>query len=222
MNKIIYINNWLFVCLSLFTSSNKDSVKTRHEITDTIKIVYDQGPFPMEINLKLKYYNKFYAHPKTDVEEHYRPIRLDILHFAIANNSKLHSNNNTNDKFKILYSFSAKDTSALSAIFSTVKYDGDYYIIAFPHGEEWFGFTPPQKKDGSFLYTPIALLLDTVKWSLTRMKYNDKLKINYSKSVYAEKYYSNRDGHQFDRLFAFSKVRNEFAFGIPQKKYLRN
>jgi len=219
------MHKYFLGCLSFFIMHNVHAVsKISNNKKDSVKIVYNASLFSMGLDLKLMYFQRFYAHPKIiDTGEHYKTIRLDIIHETKpSNQSKEVRNTKQDNKTKILYSFAGNDTLAFSAAFSVVKYDGEYYVIAFPHADEWWNFTPPQRKDGSFLHTPIAFYLDTGKWELTKMKYNRKLKISYIKSTNAVIYDSYKYSHQFDHHFAFSKKLNEFVFGKTKKNPKRN
>ena len=224
MNRIVYIASIFFASITLCAICKAHAIfKTRYCVNDTLKIDYDYIPLPRWISLQLKYHNYYYAHPRLGAEGILRTKRLDIVYeFKKTGDNKKNETDRASKKPKILYSFTHNDTLAFSAIFSTVKYDNEYYIVAFPHRDEWEDFTPPEGKDGYFLYTPIGFHLDTVKWTLTRLKYNQNLKIAFVKYKHAVIYDKLKYPIPFYRPYAFSKKGNEFVFGKVMRKYLKN
>ncbi|WP_157960890.1 hypothetical protein [Nubsella zeaxanthinifaciens] len=109
-----------------------------------------------------------------------------------------------------LYSFDKRNTLGLTSKFSSVKYNGEYYIVGFPEYEDWDGFMPPEK-DGYFLYTPVAFHLDTAEHKLTYLKYNTKMEIPKKSNVMI--YTNTKYNFEWDRDFAFSISKKEFVFG---------
>jgi len=144
----------------------------------------------------------------------FKILRMDILYQGRKKGAKI-SRPWIQDTAtaKLLYSFTGKDTLAFDAVFSTVKYNGNYFIIAFPNHDEWEDFTPPLNSKGYFLYTPIAFRVDTVNWALKRMTYNPKLSLAGFSKAKIIIFDGTKYGLQFHAPFVFSDRLNQFVFG---------
>jgi hypothetical protein len=221
MSKIAYFIFSISVCLSLLAFRPKciiiqDSIPVR----DTLKVDYNSISFPSD-RLILKYYNQYYSDTNKvhKTNRYFRTVKLNIAYDKGNPHSKIHiASYKTGAGLKTLYRFTGKDTLAFDAIFSCVKYYGEYYIIIFPKQREWMDFIPPKDARGNFLYTPIVFHFDTVNLVLTKLKFNPRLKVQKrfkegKVMIYDDYKYS----HQFDMGFAFSKKRREFVFKASDK-----
>ena len=223
MSKIVYIIFSISVCLSLSAFKPKciiiqDSIPVR----DTLKVDYKPIILPSSAfdGLILEYHNQHYSDAKKvyRMNSYFKTLRLNIVYnegkINYGPSAKTHK---TKAGLKILYRFTEKDTLAFDANFSTVKYYGEWYIIAFPKRSEWTDFTPPKDARGNFLYTPIAFHFDTTNLVLTRLKFNSRLNVPKHKKGQIQIYPTNKYGFQFDMQFAFSKKLHEFVFKASDK-----
>lgn len=192
----------------------------RKKLQDTVRIEYNSPAFPNP-RLLFECYNQYYADSNliNNDGRRFKTIKINILYNTNMEEIPEYKRFDFDNKpsyFKTLYNSNEADTLLLDAVFSTVRYYNEYFIIAFPKQREWADFEPPEDSNGYFLYNPIAFHLDTLNFLLTRMNHNHALEIPIRRFKKGSRniiiYADNKYSFQFNRNFAFSKVKREFVF----------
>jgi hypothetical protein len=164
------------------------------------------------------YYDEIYAEETGEnflVREYLKPYKVDIvlklteeneLHTTIHNlQTVVYSNSGDSEAYedqvylhhferenllKTLYSYDAKDSLLLDAIFTygnkycTIKYNENLVVVFFPDRGGWADFDPPRNEDGSYEYTPIVFYIDINGMKINTLTYNPTLKKNKSNYNY--------------------------------------
>lgn len=218
---IIVLIFTLFACQQNKKKHNSNLKATKPN-RDTIKVETYSPPFP-NTRLFLEYINSYYGVNKDRPElanyGEFKTLKINILYNTQQNvNPNYYRIDSVNKRsyFKTLYTTNKADSLMLDdSRVETVKQNGEYYILFFPRVYWWSDFTPDEKKNGDFLFTPVAFHLDTNKFEVTKLRpiyksgYKDTTPPFDGSTIF---YIGHKQTIELQRDYFFSKKKKYFIY----------